>query len=56
MKLLGTINEVLDVTDRLLTKYFVFGRYWDFKRAYDSVEREVLYNILTEFGIPKKLD
>ena len=27
----------------------------DFKKAYDSVRREVLYNILMEFGIPKKL-
>jgi hypothetical protein len=27
----------------------------DFKEAYDSVKREVLYNILLEFGIPKKL-
>ncbi|KAJ4433144.1 hypothetical protein ANN_15401 [Periplaneta americana] len=27
----------------------------DFKKAYDSVKREVLYNILIEFGIPKKL-
>jgi hypothetical protein len=27
----------------------------DFKKAYDSVKREVLYNILPEFGIPKKL-
>jgi hypothetical protein len=27
----------------------------DFKKAYDSVKREVLYNILVEFGIPKKL-
>ena len=27
----------------------------DFKTAYNSVKREVLYNILTEFGIPKKL-
>jgi hypothetical protein len=27
----------------------------DFKRAYDSVRREVLYNILIEFGIPMKL-
>jgi hypothetical protein len=27
----------------------------DFNRAYDSVRREVLYNILIEFGIPMKL-
>jgi hypothetical protein len=27
----------------------------DFKKTYDSVKREVLYNILLEFGIPKKL-
>jgi hypothetical protein len=27
----------------------------DFKKAYDSTKREVLYNILPEFGIPKKL-
>jgi len=27
----------------------------DFKKAYDSVRREVLYNILIEFSIPIKL-
>jgi hypothetical protein len=27
----------------------------DFKKAYDSVRREVLYNILLEFGVPMKL-
>jgi hypothetical protein len=27
----------------------------DFKNAYDSVKREFLYNILLEFGVPKKL-
>ena len=27
----------------------------DFKQAYDSVRREVLYNILIEFGVPQKL-
>jgi len=27
----------------------------DFKKAYDSVRREVLYNILTVFRIPMKL-
>jgi hypothetical protein len=27
----------------------------DFVKAYDSVRREILYNILIEFGEPKKL-
>ena len=27
----------------------------DFKKAYDSFKREVLYNILIEFGIPMKI-
>jgi len=26
----------------------------DFEKAYDSVSKEVLYNILTKFGIPMK--
>ena len=30
-------------------------KFRDFKKAYDSVRREVLYNILIEFGIPMKL-
>jgi hypothetical protein len=29
--------------------------YLDLKKAYDLVKREVLYYILLEFGIPKKL-
>ena len=28
----------------------------DFKKAYDSVRREVLYNIIIEFGIPTETD
>ena len=27
----------------------------DIKKAYDSIRREVLYNVLIEFGIPMKL-
>ena len=33
----------------------MFQLFIDFKKAYDSVGREVLYNILIECGIPKKL-
>jgi len=33
----------------------VHQHFIDFKKAYDSVRREVLYNILIEFGIPMKL-
>jgi sorting nexin-29 len=33
----------------------VYQLFIDFKKAYDSVNREVLYNILLEFCIPKKL-
>ena len=33
----------------------VYQLFIDFKKAFDSVRREVLYNILMEFGIPKKL-
>jgi hypothetical protein len=50
--------------------FSAFVRYWrkkwecnetvhqlfvDFKKAHDSVRREVLYNILIEFGVPMKL-
>jgi hypothetical protein len=59
-----------DVTDQLLIRFSAFVRYWrknwehnetvyrlfiDFKKAYDSVRREVLYNILIEFGVPMQL-
>jgi sorting nexin-29 len=33
----------------------VYQLFIDFKKAYDSLRREVLYNILIEFGIPMKL-
>jgi hypothetical protein len=70
MKVLGIISVDFDVSDQLLIRSFAFVRYWrkkkeynetvhqlfvDLKEAYHSVRREVLYSILIEFGIPKKL-
>jgi hypothetical protein len=70
MKLLGTTSVDFDITDQLLIGFSAFVRYggkkWEysemvhqllmnFKKAYDSVRREVLYNILIGFGIPMKL-
>jgi hypothetical protein len=33
----------------------VYQLFIDFKKAYDTVRREFLYNILIEFGIPRNL-
>ena len=64
-KLLGIINVDSDAIGQLLIIYSVYVKwehneavhqfFIDFKKAYYSVRREVLYNILFEFGIPKKL-
>jgi len=66
-KLLGIINVDFDATGQLLIIYSAFIKYsrkkWeyneavhqlfiDFKETYNSFRREVLYIILTEFGIP----
>jgi hypothetical protein len=59
-----------DVTDQLLIRFFcirqVLEKKWeynetvhqlfiDFKKAYVSVRKEVLYNILREFGVSMNL-
>jgi hypothetical protein len=59
-----------DATYQLLIRFSTLVRYWgggweynemvhqlliDFKKAYDSVRREVLYNTLIEFGVLMKL-
>jgi hypothetical protein len=38
-----------------LRQYINYSLFIDFKTADDSVRRDVLYNILIEFGAPKKL-
>jgi hypothetical protein len=70
MKLLRTTNVDFDVRDQRLIRFSTFDRYcgkkWeyngtvhqpftDIKKAHDSVKSEVLYSILTESGISKKL-
>jgi hypothetical protein len=49
MKLLGIIS-VGSEYDGTVHQLLI-----DLKRVYDSIKREVLYNILLKFGIPKKL-
>jgi len=65
-KLSGIINVVFDATGRRFCIRQIPEKKWEyneevhqlfivFKKAYDSVRREVLYKIPIEFGIPKKL-
>jgi hypothetical protein len=70
-KTLGIITVDMDVTGRLLIIYSACVRYLrksrntvrqciicvciEFRKAFNSVRREILYNILIEFVIPIKL-
>jgi hypothetical protein len=52
-RILSAVKTVQFIRDRM--SYIVLrGRIY-FQKAYDSVRRWVLYNILIEFGIPMKL-
>jgi hypothetical protein len=70
MKLLGIVSEgirhnrsntdqVICIRQTLKTKWeyseTVHQLFIDFKKAYDSVRRKLLYNVLIEFGVPMKL-
>jgi hypothetical protein len=55
----STTNQIFYIW-QILKKKWKYNRmvqqlFIDFNKAYNSVKREVLYNILLEFGIPKKL-
>ncbi|KAJ4432021.1 hypothetical protein ANN_20635 [Periplaneta americana] len=51
-----TIDSVFKIMEKKWEyKGIVHQLFIDFKKTYDSVKREVLYDILIEFGIPKKL-
>ena len=65
---MGIISVNFDVTEQIRIIYtaFVNLKKWasnatvhklliGFKKAYNSVRREVLYNVLIEFGIPTEL-
>ena len=55
----STIDHILCIRQKLDKKWEyneqVHQLFIDFKKAYDSVSMEVLYKILLEFGIPRKL-
>jgi hypothetical protein len=55
----STTDQIFYIWQALEKKWEYSGTvhqlFIDFKKAYDSVRREVLYNILIEFGIPRKL-
>jgi len=55
----STTDHIFCICQILETKWecneAVHRLFIDFKKAYDSVMKEVLYNILIEFGIPMEL-
>ena len=55
----STANHIF-CTRQILQKKWEYNEavhqlFIELKKAYDSVRREVLYNILIEYGVPKKL-
>jgi hypothetical protein len=67
---LEIISAGFNIIDQVLVRFSAFVRYcrkkWEynetihqlfinFKKAYDSVRKDVLYSILIEFGVPMKI-
>jgi hypothetical protein len=56
---MSTTDQIFYICQILEKKWEYSGTvhqlFMDFKKVYDSVKREVLYSILIEFGIPRKL-
>jgi hypothetical protein len=51
----STTDQIFCICQILEKKWEYNQLFIDFKKAYDSERREVLYNILMEFGVPMKL-
>jgi hypothetical protein len=55
----STTDQIFYIRQILEKKWEYNGKvhqlFIDFRKAYDLIKREVLYNILVEFCIPKKL-
>ena len=56
----STIGHIFYCIHQILEKKWEYNEvvhqlFIDFKKAYDSVRREVFYNIVIELGIPMKL-
>ena len=55
----STVDHIFSIR-QILEKKWEYNKdvcqlFKDFEKAYDSVKRESLYDILTKFGVPKKL-
>ena len=56
----STVDHIFSIR-RILEKKWEYNKdvcqlFIDFEKAYDSIKREFLYDIIIKFGVPKKLD
>jgi hypothetical protein len=50
-----TVSSVKKIADSMRHNRTMHQLFIDIKKAYDSVRKEVVYNILIKFGVPTKL-